>query len=105
MRCIFEQIGLNSKTNDSAQALCKSHELCFQRQSDQNLPKTKVSNGVTAGKSMTKNYSGISLSLTTAVCSSEGQETLVQHPKMNDDSLIDDWNILPEGLLQWETWL
>jgi hypothetical protein len=104
--CFFEQIGPTSALAGEINALAKQYGVLFTRQSDRDLPKTKFSKGIQKGKLMAKEFTGVLLVMAAILRSTHGRKLLGQKKRnFGQDWLIDDWLMLVETLLQWETWL
>ena len=101
----FELIG---RTSDGAQminALSKIYGKTFTRQSDRAMPNTAFSRGIQAGKLMAKDYRGVLLIMLAIVRSTKGRSILKKNKNFQLDSDLDDWILLIELMLEWESFL
>jgi len=105
--CFFGQIGPTSAVAEEINAFSKIVGSLFARQSDRNKPRTKFAKGISKGKLMAKEYTGVMLVIAAILRSQKGQELLRKSRKKNfrEDWLIRDWILLVETLLQWEAYL
>jgi hypothetical protein len=105
--CFFAQIGPSSSTAAEINALAVIIGAQFQHQSDCNKPRTKFSVGIQKGKLMAKAFVGVLLVMCVLLASKAGQKTLRSAKKKNfwQDWQIQDWLLLVETLLQWESFL
>ena len=105
--CFFAQIGPTSKQADEINALAKLYGEQFTRQSDRDLPKTNFSKGISKGKIMAKEFSGVMLNMAAILASAKGKELLqkVRKPHFKYEWQIKDWSLLVEKFLQWEAYL
>jgi len=107
----FEQTGESLHLSDEMNALAIEYGVLFSRQSDRDLPKTKFSNGIRAGKLMAKEFTGVLLVLGAAIRSTHGRQLLTDaNNGQNNAEFLEvgryrDWISLIETLLQWEVWL
>ena len=87
--------------------MAKLYGILYQHQSDRDLPKTNFSNGIQRGKIMAREFSGLLLVMATIVMSTSGRKHLMTAGKQNfaKDCLINDWTLLIETLLEWESYL
>ena len=105
--CLFEQMGPKSKLSKEFNALAREYGELLTRCSDRDMPKTKFANGIQAGKLMAKEFVGILLCMAACLRSSKGKELLSSNYYGNfaENHKVDDWIMLVETLLQWESWL
>ena len=105
--CFFEQIGPTSITASEIDSLAGEFGELFTRQSDRDKPKTKFGGGIRKGKLMAKEYPGILLCIAIILRSTAGRKLLKssESSPFNEKGVLDDWSLLVETLLQWETWL
>jgi hypothetical protein len=107
----FEQTGETSQLSDEINALCIEYGELFSRQSERDMPKTRFSGGIRRGKLMAKEYTGVLLVLAAVLRSSHGRKLLTDETNKSNNGqftgkgLLQDWIMLIETLLQWETWL
>ena len=104
--CFFDQIGPTSQLADDINGYCCRYGEMLARQSQRDLPKTKFANGVRRGKLMAKEYPGILLCLA-SILQCQGARTLLRQKrrKFKKKSVIPDWQVLIDTLLQWDMWL
>jgi hypothetical protein len=69
------------------------------------MPKMYFANGITGGKLMAKEYRGILLLMAITLRSTKGRAIARNRRPFKEDSFVDDWIMLLETLLQWESWL
>ena len=102
----FEQIGPSSASAKKLNTLASEFGRLLSRQCDRDMPKTKFSGGIRRGKLMAKEYTGIILVLLITIKSPQGQK-IMQHrrPHFQKSTVIQDWIMLLETLLQWIEWL
>lgn len=105
--CFFAQIGQYSKSAAEINSLSKIYGKLLTRQSDRDLPKTNFAKGIQKGKIMAKEYSGVLLVMAAILQSTYGQEILsnARGGNFSEQWLIDDWVLVVETLLQWESFL
>lgn len=109
--CLFEQTGASSILSKNLNATCMNMGFLFQRQSDKEVPRTRFSRGVMAGKLMGHEMSGMMLVLASVLRCSRGRNLLLdtargkQKDFFCDNSFITDWIMLIETQLQFEAWL
>jgi len=101
----FEHVGKNSKLARKIDALAMLCGELHCRQSDREMPNKRFPSGIRAGKQNGKKHTGDLLCLLTAICSGKGQKVLETRPKWRETSVIKDWILLLETLLEWEAWL
>ena len=105
--CFYEQVGPTSRRAKEINALADAYGHLFSHQSDRDMPKTKFSNGIQAGKIMAKEFSGVLLLLATILQSTKGKNILAgkKTAPFAKNGLLDKWRMLIETLLMWEMWL
>ena len=101
----FEHVGKDSKLAREIDALAMLYGELYCRQSDREMPNTRFSSGIRAGKTNGKKFTGIILCLLTAIFSGKGRKLLETSPKWRETGVIKDWILLLETLLEWEAWL
>lgn len=104
----FEQIGVKSATAQEINSLAKVFGRFFSRQSDRDLPKTNFAKGILEGKIMAKEYCGVLLLMAAILQTAHGRTLLKKKKKGKQfakGTLLDDWALLVETLLQWEDFL
>ena len=110
-KMFFAQTGKSSQLTKKLNTLAKMHGLFYKRNSDRDLPRTDFSKGLTQGKLMAHEMSGVILILCTVLRSKEGRRLLLTESRGNQKKLvgempfIKDWIMLLETMLQWEAWL
>jgi hypothetical protein len=105
--CFFEQIGPTSKAAGEIDALAREYGVLLTRQSDRDKPKTKFGGGIRKGKLTAKEFPGVLLCMAIILRSTKGREILKSGKSSNfaEPGVIEDWTLLVETMLQWETWL
>jgi hypothetical protein len=104
--CFFEQLGETSQIAEQINALSMEIGALLVRQSDQDLPVTRFANGIKRGKLMAQEYPGILLCMAAIFRSTQGRKLLASKKRQFGElTLIRDWSMLVETLLQWERWL
>ena len=101
----FEYIGKDSEGAKLINALAKIYGKLFSRQSDRTLPGTAFSRGIQAGKLMAKDYRGVLLVMLAVLRSTKGQSILQKNRNFKESSARDDWILLVELMLEWESFL
>ena len=101
----FEVIGPTSEAARQINALAKVYGKYFARQSDRTMPGTAFSRGIQVGKLMAKDYRGVLLIILTIVRSTKGRSILQKRGSFRDQRDLDDWILLVELLLEWESYL
>ena len=103
----FEQLGPGSIAAVEINALCTWIGKLFARQSDRDMPKTQFGQGIVKGKLMGKEMSGVILLLATCLQTSKGKEylTMGRGSAFKSSVVYDDWVMLLETLLQWESYM
>ncbi len=103
--CFFEQLGPTSKLADDINGLSRSYGFMLSRQSQRDLPKTTFANGIRRGKLMAKEYPGILLCMAVILRCNAGREKLLRKKSVFTPNSVEDWLVMVETLLQWESWL
>ena len=101
----FECIGKDSEGAKLIDALAKIHGKLFARQSDRTLPGTAFSRGIQAGKLMAKDCRGVLLAMVAVLRSTKGKSVLKWNRNFKESSARDDWILLVELMLEWESFL
>ena len=100
-----EQIGKSSGILHEINALAKHYGAIFARNSERDLPKTAFSQGIFQGKIMGKEYTGVLLVALAVFKSALGQKILKKMRRFQIESRVEDWTMLLETMLQWESFL
>jgi len=105
--CFFDQIGYTSMTAHDINALSKEYGELLHRHSERDMPKTKFSKGIMAGKIMAKEFEGVLLLMATILRSTKGRQILesAKSGNFNEACQIADWTVVVETLLGWIQWL
>lgn len=103
--CFFEQIGKDSHLADDINGLAKEYGALFARNSDRDLPKTRFGKGIQAGKLQAKEFRGVLLCMAAILVSTKGKQLLSQRVHFRGHGIMEDWLMLVETLLCWESWL
>ena len=101
----FEMIGRTSEGAKLINALAKVYGKLFARQSDRTMPGTNFSRGIQVGKLMAKDFRGVLLIILAILRSTKGRAILQKLKKFKKDSDLDDWILLIELMLEWESYL
>ena len=103
----FEMMGKTSERAKLMNALSKVCAQLFTRQSDRTMPGTAFSKGIMAGKLMAKDYRGVLLVMLAMIRSQKGREILktAKEFKGEDEAALNDWILLVELMLEWESYL
>ena len=101
----FKFCGETSKLADTINGLAKLYGSLFSRQSDRDLPNTNFAKGIRKGKLMATEYRGVLLVMAAVLRSSEGRKQLATRKRFGRDNGLDDWTLLVELMLEWETYL
>ena len=101
----FEFIGKDSERAKLINALAKVYGKHFARQSDRTMPGTAFSRGIQAGKLMAKDFRGILLIMCAILRSTKGREILSKRNNFWETTALDDWILLVELMLEWESYL
>ena len=101
----FEMIGNDSEGARLMNALAKVYGKLFSRQSDQTLPGTAFSRGIQVGKLMAKDYRGVLLIMLAMLRSTRGRAILNKYRSFKEGTHLDDWILLVEVMLEWESHL
>ena len=101
----FEMIGNESEGARLMNALAKVYGKLFSRQSDRTLPGTAFSRGIQVGKLMAKDYRGVLLIMLAMLRSTRGRAILNKYRSFKEGTHLDDWILLVEVMLEWESYL
>ena len=103
----FKELGKTSKVSEVVNGLSQEYCKHFSRQSDRSIPKCNFSKGIKAGKLMGREYRGVLIIMLAILRSTAGQEIMrgSRKKRIASDVQVDDWILLVETLLQWETYL
>ena len=101
----FEMIGNDSEGARLMNALAKVYSKLFARQSDRTMPGTAFSRGIQVGKLMAKDYRGVLLIILAMLRSTKGRAILNKYRSFKKESDLDDWILLVELMLEWESYL
>ena len=101
----FEMIGNDSEGARMMNALAKVYSKLFARQSDRTMPGTAFSRGIQVGKLMAKDYRGVLLIILAMLRSTKGRKVLNKYKSFKKESDLDDWILLVELMLEWESYL
>ena len=101
----FEMIGNDSEGARMMNALAKVYSKLFARQSDRTMPGTAFSRGIQVGKLMAKDYRGVLLIILAMLRSTKGRKILNKYKSFKKESDLDDWILLVELMLEWESYL
>ena len=98
-------IGKESEGARQMNALSKVYSRYFARQSDRTIPGTSFTKGIQVGKLMGKDYRGVLVIILAMVRSRKGRAVLNKYRKFKKESDLDDWILLVELMLEWESYL
>jgi hypothetical protein len=105
----FEQTGAKSHAAFVVNALAAKYGKLLQRQSDRDKARTNFNKGISDGRMMAREYSGVLLVLLVVLRSTKGRECLMSQRGakefFGEEEQVSDWIMLLETLLQWEVWL
>ena len=101
----FEMIGNDSEGARMMNALANVYSKLFARQSDRTMPGTSFSRGIQVGKLMAKDYRGVLLIILAMCRSTKGRKILKKYRSFKKESDLDDWILLVELMLEWESYL
>ena len=101
----FEQIGPESEGARVMNALSAVYSKLFGHQSDRTMPGTGFTKGINVGKLMGKDYRGVLLVMLAMFRSNKGQAVLRTYQNFKHEGAIDDWILLLELMLEWESYL
>ncbi len=101
----FEMIGKDSEGARQLNALAKVYSRFFARQSDRTMPGTSFTKGIQVGKLMGKDYRGVLVIILAMVNSTKGRAILQKYRNFKKESDLDDWILLVETMLEWESYL
>ena len=69
------------------------------------MPGMAFSKGINVGELMAKDCRGVLLMMLAMICSTQGQATLKTHRNFKEQSSVEDWILLVELMLEWESYL
>ena len=101
----FEMLGKDSEGARQINALASVYSRHFARQSDRTVPGTTFTRGIQVGKLMAKDYRGVLLIMLVMLRSTKGRSILKKYQKFKQASDLDDWILLMELMLEWESYL
>jgi hypothetical protein len=105
----FEQTGAKSQAALTVNALAAKYGKLLQRQSDRDKARTNFNKGISDGRMMAREYSGVLLVLLVVLRSTKGRACLMSQRGAKEffgsHEQISDWIMLLECLIQWEVWL
>ena len=105
----FEQLGQESAKKGNSisgrfEGLAEQYGKLLKRHSVRDMPKLYFANGISGGKLMAKEHRGIILLIAVTMQSSKGR-AIVQNRRQFTNEHVEDWIMLLQTLLQWESWL
>ena len=109
--CLFLQTGTDSILSTQIDILAQTYGCFLERQSDRNIPRTKFTDGIRAGKMQANEMSGLILLLALTMRSRAGRNLLLDTARGNqkehffDDNCVLDWIRMLEMHLMFEMWL
>ena len=101
----FEILGKDSELSKMINALAMEFGKFFVRQSDRTQPATFFSRGIQKGKLMAKDYRGVMLLMLVICRSTKGRQLLKRKKVFREHGTLDDWILLTELMLEWESYL
>ena len=101
----FSSLGDSASVSFEVNGLARIYGKLLSHQSDRSLPDTNFAKGIKEGKLMAKNYRGVLLIMAVVLRSTGGRELLRSKRKFKHDHNMDDWLLLVELLLEWESFL
>ena len=101
----FEMVGKTSELAKEVNALSKVYGKLFCRQSDRTMPGTAFSKGIQTGKLMAKDFRGVLLIMAAICRSTKGRQLLRGRKMFTKHGVMDDWLLLLECMLEWESYL
>ena len=101
----FAYIGKDAQVAHEINALARIYGKLLSHQSERSLPNTNFSKGIKEGRLMAKDYRGILLIMAAVLMSTSGRDLLSTKRKFKMDTRKDDWLLLVELLLEWESFL
>ena len=101
----FKFCGESSKLADEINGLAKLYGSLFRRQSDRDLPNTNFAKGILKGKLMATEYRGVLLVMAAVLRSTEGRKMLTTRRRFGMQNGLEDWQLLVELMLEWESYL
>ena len=105
IRNVFLKFVGSGQLGDDINGLATVCGKLFSHQSDRSIPPTNFSNGLASSKLMARECKGVVLITAAVLTSTKGRRLLSKKQKFKEDSFKDDWLMLVELLLQWETYL
>ena len=101
----FEMLGKDSEGARMINALAVVYSKAIARQSDRTVPGASFTKGIQVGKLMAKDFRGVLLILLIMLRSTKGRHILRKYKNFKETSSLDDWILLTELMLQWESYL
>ena len=101
----FEYIGNDSEGAKQINALSKLYSKMLSRQSDRTMPGGSFTKGIKVGKLMAKDYRGVLVVILAMLRSTKGREILQGYKNFRKESDLNDWILLVESMLEWESYL
>ena len=101
----FEMLGKTSEGARMINALAVLYSRAVARQSDRTVPGASFTKGIQVGKLMAKDFRGVLLIMLIMFRSTKGRRILQKYKTFKETSSLDDWILLTELMLQWESYL
>ena len=101
----FVHMGKSSKLADSINGLATEYAHLFTRQSEKDMPSTTFTQGIAKGKLMATKFRGVLLVMAAVLRSTEGRKLLLKRKRFGGKPGLQDWTLLVELLLEWESFL
>ena len=101
----FKYMGTSSQLAEDIDGLAKEYGRFLNHQSNRDKPDTNFSKGISQGKLMATQYRGVLLIMASVLRSTKGRELLMKRRRFGKEKGIQDWSMLVELLLEWETYL
>ena len=104
----FALVGKSSEGARKINALAAEYGKAFVRQSDRTQPATFFTRGIQEGLLMAKDFRGVLLLILACCRSTKGRAILLNQKKSafrKNEALVDDWIMLLELMLEWESFL
>jgi hypothetical protein len=101
----FKYMGKTSQLAADVNGLAKMYGKLLTHQSDRRFPNTNFSKGIRKGKLMGKEYRGVLLVMAAVLRSTAGRKLLMARQRFGGETGLDDWTLLVELLLEWESYL